>query len=195
VAYHLFGYVLGTVYGNLGWVITQTMRRDAASITDDVQRRSAHIHWPGDVNPDRADLFAHNDIVVNAPADVIWSHLVRASAWPSWYSNASDVVVNAPDELLGPSVTFDWVTFGASIHSTVHEFEPGSRIGWYGTTSQWLAYHTWLLMPRPDGSTYVVMEETGDGASPRALTAANPGHMHRGHDLWNISLKFLCESQ
>jgi hypothetical protein len=83
VAYHLFGHVLGTVYGNLGWVITQTMRRDAASIADDVQRRSAHIHWPGDVNPDRADLFAHNDIVVNAPADVIWSHLVRASAWPS----------------------------------------------------------------------------------------------------------------
>ena len=53
------------------------------SITDDVERRSAHIHWPGDVNPDRADLFAHNDIVVNAPADVIWNHLVRASAWPS----------------------------------------------------------------------------------------------------------------
>jgi hypothetical protein len=50
-------------------------------------------------------------------------------------------------------------------------------------------------MPRPDGSTYVVMEETGNGASPRNLAAANPGHMHRGHDLWNISLKFLCESQ
>ena len=106
------------------------------SITDDVQRRSAHIHWPGDVNPDRADLFAHNDIVVNAPSGI-----------------------------LGPGVTFDWVTFGASIQSTVHEIEPGSRIGWYGTTSQWRAYHTWLLMPRPDGSTYVVMEETGDGAS------------------------------
>jgi len=49
-------------------------------------------------------------------------------------------------------------------------------------------------MPRPDGSTYVVMEETGDGANPRKLAEANPGHMHRGHDLWNISLKFLCES-
>jgi hypothetical protein len=24
--------------------------------------------------------------------------------------------------------------------------------------------------------------------------ATRPGHMHRGHDLWNISLKFLCES-
>jgi hypothetical protein len=38
------------------------------------------------------------------------------------------------------------------------------------------------------------MEETGSGLNPKKLAAANPGHMHRGHDLWNISLKFLCES-
>jgi hypothetical protein len=57
-----------------------------------------------------------------------------------------------------------------------------------------LAYHSWLFEPRDAASTYVVMEETGGGASPRKLAAANPGHMHRGHDLWNISLKFLCES-
>ena len=82
----------------------------------------------------------------------------------------------------------------ADIHSTVREFESASRIGWYGTTDHWLAYHTWLLMPRPDGSIYVVMEETGDGANPRKLAETNRGHMHRGNDLWNISLKFLCES-
>ena len=164
------------------------------SITDDVQHRSAHIHWPADADPDHADLFAHNDIVINAPAEVIWDRLIRAAAWPDWYSNAASVTVNDPGGVLGPGITFDWVTFGADIHSTVHEFEPASRIGWYGTTDHWLAYHTWLLMPRPDGSTYVVMEETGDGLNPRKLAEANPGHMHRGHDLWNISLKFLCES-
>jgi hypothetical protein len=82
----------------------------------------------------------------------------------------------------------------APIHSTVHEFEPAARIGWYGQTDQWLAYHTWLLEPRDESSTYVVMEETGTGANPRKLANTNPGHMHRGHDLWNISLKFLCES-
>jgi hypothetical protein len=38
------------------------------------------------------------------------------------------------------------------------------------------------------------MEETGSGLNPKKLAASNPGHMHRGHDLWNISLKFLCES-
>ena len=124
----------------------------------------------------------------------IWEHLIRATAWPDWYSNASDVTVNASSGLLGAGVTFDWVTFGAHIHSTVHEFEPTARIGWYGETDQWLAYHTWLLEPRDEGITYVVMEETGTGLNPRKLAGSNPGHMHRGHDLWNISLKFLCES-
>jgi hypothetical protein len=55
-------------------------------------------------------------------------------------------------------------------------------------------YHTWLLEPREEGTTYVVMEETGTGVNPRKLADSNPGHMHRGHEVWNISLKFLCES-
>jgi len=38
------------------------------------------------------------------------------------------------------------------------------------------------------------MEETGTGVNPKELADSNPGHMHRGHDLWNISLKFLCET-
>jgi uncharacterized protein YndB with AHSA1/START domain len=164
------------------------------SIIEDIQRRSAHIHWPQGIVPEQADLFAHNDIVIAAPPGKIWEHLIHATAWPDWYSNASDVTVNASSGLLGAGVTFDWITFGAHIHSTVHEFEPTARIGWYGETDQWLAYHTWLLEPRDEGTTYVVMEETGSGLNPRKLAGSNPGHMHRGHDLWNISLKFLCES-
>jgi hypothetical protein len=38
------------------------------------------------------------------------------------------------------------------------------------------------------------MEETGMGPAARHLAQINPGHMHRGHDLWNISLKFACET-
>ena len=121
------------------------------SIIEDIQRRSAHIHWPEGIVPEQADLFAHNDIVIAAPAGKVWEHLIQATAWPDWYSNASRVTVNSPSGLLGPGVTFDWTTFGANIHSTVHEFEPTARIGWYGETDQWLAYHTWLLEPRDDG--------------------------------------------
>jgi hypothetical protein len=152
------------------------------SIIEDIQRRSAHIHWPQGIVPEQADLFAHNDIVIVAPPGKIWEHLIHATAWPDWYSNASDVAVNASSGLLGAGVTFDWITFGAHIYSTVHEFEPTARIGWYGETDQWLAYHTWLLEPRDEGTTYVVMEETGSGLNPKKLAGSNPGHVHRGHD-------------
>ena len=65
------------------------------SIIEDIQRRSAHIHWPQGIVPEQADLFAHNDIVIAAPPGKIWEHLIHATAWPDWYSNASDVTVNA----------------------------------------------------------------------------------------------------
>jgi hypothetical protein len=39
------------------------------------------------------------------------------------------------------------------------------------------------------------MEEKGTGHAARHLARTNPGHLHRGHDLWNISLKFACEGQ
>jgi hypothetical protein len=125
------------------------------SIIADIQRRSAHIYWPDGIVPEQADLFARNEVVIAAPPGKIWHHLIRPTAWPEWYSNASDVTVNAPGGLLGAGVTFDWTTFGARIHSSVHEFEPMASIGWYGQTGQWLGYHSWLLEPRDEGTTYV----------------------------------------
>ena len=66
------------------------------SIIEDIQRRSAHIHWPQGIVPEHADLFAHNDIVIAAPPGKIWEHLIHATAWPDWYSNASDVTRQRP---------------------------------------------------------------------------------------------------
>jgi hypothetical protein len=71
------------------------------SIIADIQRRSAHIYWPDGIVPERADLFAHNEVVIAAPPGKIWHHLIRPTAWPEWYSNASDVAVNASGGLPG----------------------------------------------------------------------------------------------
>lgn len=38
------------------------------------------------------------------------------------------------------------------------------------------------------------MEEIVMGNGAQHLDQINPGHMHRGHDLWNISLTFACEA-
>jgi hypothetical protein len=163
------------------------------TIHDDITHRSADIHWPDGLTPTDSDLFAHNEIAIRAPAEQIWQHLIAATAWPWWYSNAANVIVNDPSELLAASVSFDWTTFGLQISSTVAEFVPPVRLGWYGNGEGLHAYHTWLLVPRED-TTYVVMEEIGLGDGAKQLARTNPGHMHRGHDLWNISLKFLCET-
>jgi hypothetical protein len=163
------------------------------TIQDDITRRSADIQWPDGLTPTDADLFAHNEIVISAPPPQIWRHLIAAPAWPGWYSNSANVVVNDPAGLLAAGVSFDWTTFGLQISSTVAECVPQVRLGWYGNGEGLRTYHTWLLMPRGD-STYVVMEEIGLGDAAKRLARTNPGHMHRGHDLWNMSLKFLCET-
>ena len=73
------------------------------SVIEDIQHRSAHIHWPEGIVPEQADLFAHNDIVIAAPPAKIWEHLVHAAAWPDWYVNARNVTVNAPGRLPAPA--------------------------------------------------------------------------------------------
>ena len=116
-------------------------------IHDDLIERSVNIHWPDGYDPDHADLFAHNTTIIDAPARTIWAKLTAAAAWPTWYSNASDVVVNDPSGTLSEGVTFDWTTFGLKIASTIAEYIPHTRIGWHGTGDQLRAYHTWLLIP------------------------------------------------
>jgi hypothetical protein len=54
-----------------------------STIKDDLIERSVNIHWPDGFDPDRADLFAHNAIVINASADRVWAKLIAAEAWPA----------------------------------------------------------------------------------------------------------------
>jgi hypothetical protein len=64
------------------------------TIHDDLIERSVDIRWPDGFDPDHADPFEHNAVVINAPANSVWAKLIAAAAWPTCYSNASDVVIN-----------------------------------------------------------------------------------------------------
>ncbi len=166
---------------------------DNLQIQEDILHRSADIHWPTGFIPTAADVFVHNEILIQAPPEQIWQHLIEASAWPQWYSNAADVVMNEPAQVLAEGVTFEWTTYGFLISSTVAEFVPYSRLGWYGAEEDLSAYHAWLLVDHGE-RTHAVMEEIDLGGGAKRLAQTNPAQMHRGHDLWNISLKFLCDS-
>lgn len=162
----------------------------------DLRARSQEVHWPKDFEPEHAALFAHNEAHIDAPCDVVWRQIINARSWPDWYPNAHDVTLLGGARELTPGSRWRWQTFGLSIESQVHEFVPGSRLGWFGgTPGQAPAfYHTWLLAPHGTGCL-VTMEEAGVGPGAATFRRADESRMHRGHTLWLATLAWVSEGR
>lgn len=181
-----------------GWARANAQNEKASIMTmkDDLAARSHDIHWPQGFDPAKADLFAHNAVVVNASCEQAWRHIIDAARWPQWYPNAGDVALLGGATLLGEGVVWRWTTFGFSIESRMNEFVPFSRIGWFGYEpgAQPSFYHTWYLTPAGNGCR-VVTEEVGMGPAAIHLRETNESLLHRGHDLWLATLKWMAESR
>ena len=166
------------------------------SMKDDLAHRSPDIHWPTGFEPEKADLFAHNELIINAPCERVWTHIIEASQWPSWYPNSKDVQIQGEDLVLRDGTLFRWTTFGLAIESKVHEFELNRRLGWYGYVpgAEPSFYHSWYLAPTGT-MCHVVMDEAGVGQDAAALRKSDETLMHRGHDLWLATLKWVAEAK
>jgi uncharacterized protein YndB with AHSA1/START domain len=170
----------------------QTVHADQVSA--DLKNRSLAIHWPARLNPNNASAFAHNEIVINAGCAEVWALLIDAKAWPSWYSNSSNVnMVGARNEL-GANTQFVWTTFGLTVHSRVNEFVPDSRVGWFADGAGVSAYHTWILFPEKKGCR-VVTEEASTGEAVVSASRSNPAYLHEGHAIWLEELKRYAEGK
>ena len=165
------------------------------TMKDDLANRSRDIHWPAGFDPAKADLFAHNELVIHAPCERVWQHIIDATKWPEWYPNAKAVqIMNGT--VLGQGSVFRWTTFGLPIESKVNEFVPYRRMGWYGYApgTDPSFYHTWFLTPTSDGCS-VVTDEVGIGKDAAHLRETDESLMHRGHDLWLATLKWMSEGK
>jgi uncharacterized protein YndB with AHSA1/START domain len=166
-----------------------TMRQDLAS-------RSPDIHWPESFSPDQADLFSHNELRIEASCERVWKHIVEAAKWPQWYPNSADVQIEGGGDELKAGSVFRWTTFGLPLESRINEFTPYSRIGWYGYApgEKPSFYHTWYLKAAGGGCS-VVTDEVGMGPSAVHLRESDESLMHRGHDLWLATLKWMAEGK
>jgi hypothetical protein len=118
---------------------------------------------------------------------------VKASSWPNWYPNSHNVrLLNSPEGRLHPNSRFSWNTFGVHVDSRVHEFIPTSRVGWFGDSKDTKAYHSFFLEKVRTGC-HVVTEEVVKGRGAIEVRRKDPQAMHRGHELWLISLKRVSE--
>jgi Polyketide cyclase / dehydrase and lipid transport len=173
----------------LGKATAMTMQHDLAT-------RAKAIHWPEGFDPQKADLFSHNSLLVHSNCEKVWSHIVDAGKWPQWYPNAKDVALLNGAKVLGDGTIWRWTTFGLPLESRVHEYVPYTRLGWYGYApgAQPIFYHTWFLTPQ-GADCMVVMDEAGIGKDAAHLRETDGSLMHRGHDLWLATLKWVAESQ
>jgi hypothetical protein len=167
----------------------------ADQVTQDLKHANPHIHWPSGFSPTTADLYAHNEIMIDAPVGIVFRHIQEAEKWPEWYVNSQNVVIHSNEKLLKKDTEWDWDTFGVHIKSHINEFAVNSRIGWFGNGTGMRAYHTWYLIPKSENRTYVVMEECVYGAGAKDLRQKDPAAMHRGHQLWDTTLKALSEKK
>jgi len=146
--------------------------------------------------PEKADLFAHNDLIINASCERVWTHIIEASRWPTWYPNSKDVEIQGGHPVLRDGTEFRWTTFGLAIESKVHEYVLNQRLGWYGYVpgAKPSFYHSWYL--EPEGTMcHVVTDEAGIGRDAAGLRKSDETLMHRGHDLWLATLKWVAEAK
>lgn len=146
-------------------------------------RASEGIRWPEEFSPARSPIHVRNELVMLAQPQAVWSWLVRARDWPSWYSNSKNVRIDGDAADLAQGSTFRWRTFGVSLVSRVEEFLPVERIAWNAQGLGVWAYHAWLILPTASGCT-VVTEETQRGFVARTGRLLMPRRMERFHQVW-----------
>jgi uncharacterized protein YndB with AHSA1/START domain len=141
------------------------------------------VSFPNGKRRSESAIFAHNELIIAAPAERIFAALVRATEWPAFYGNAKNVVIegNATELTLGAQ--FHWTTFGVRVHTTIEELVPNRRLGWSGHALGSTAYHGWVIEPK-DGGCLVVTEETQQGFVPRVLRFFLRGGLLKWHQRW-----------
>jgi hypothetical protein len=145
----------------------------------------------------KADLFSHNELLIGASCERVWKYIIEATKWPDWYPNSKEVrILGDGGAVLKQGTTFQWTTFGLPLESRINEFVPFSRIGWFGYApgTPPSFYHTWFLTAK-DGGCRVVTNEVGMGSAAAHLRETDESLMHRGHDLWLATLKWMAEAK
>lgn len=162
----------------------------------DRARRDNAIHWPAAYDPSVAPVFSHNELLIHSDCHKVFERLADAPAWPSWLVIVKDVANETPGTKdLG--ALYRLKIFDSPIQSRVVEYVANQRISWipFGadeTEQRHGHYHAWRLVPQ-ESSCLVITEETGIGPGDRKDPAAGSHLMHKAHELWLDSLRYVSE--
>ena len=96
---------------------------------------------------------------VNAPLATVWDLHTDIAGWARWNPNVDRVEFSGP---LTPGASFDWLTHGLDITSTLFQVVRGERIVWGGPANGIDGVHVWAFEEH-DGVVTVHTEESWSG--------------------------------
>ena len=156
----------------------------------------SEIIWPAKYTPGTTDNYVSNEVIVTGlTATAVWEYLNNTAAWPTYYSNASDIVLHDRSGTeLGEGVRFRFTTFGLVVEAEVTEWVPPAagqpaRIAWRawvdGPPEKALdVLQAWLIEDRPGGRVRVLTQESQIGKPAGEMARAKPNPMLNAHQDW-----------
>lgn len=154
------------------------------------------INWPEEFRPDQSAVHVRNELEIAAPASTVWSWLIHAHLWPTYYNNSHNVVFLTDKEstILRENTRFTWRTFDVNLVSQVREYVENERISWDARGLLGLyVYHAWLIVPKDDEHCLVITEETQHGLPARLGKFFCPSRMHTQHQHWLEQLQVMAK--
>jgi hypothetical protein len=177
--------------------------------------RSPEVHWPTPMFNGAAEIFAHNQIVINASCEKVWDRLIHAEQWPHWCSYCGKVTISGGSQVLQKNARFTWVsadipqllpildqTPADRVDSLVIECDPPNRLGFRTFGRAWTihgplvcSYHNWFIKPLGPKKCLVTFEEVATGVAARFERGNYPEFTHLSHDHWLEGLKRISETR
>lgn len=172
------------------------LEAQSSELQADRAQRDLAIRWPSAYDPSVAPVFSHNELLIHADCHNAFSRLADATSWPNWLVIVKDVASETPGTV-GQGALYRLRIFNSPIQSRVVEFVPDQRISWipFGadeTEARHGHYHAWRFVPQA-ANCLVITEETGIGPGDRKDPAAGSHLMHKAHELWLDSLRYISE--
>lgn len=154
---------------------------------------SNSINWPEEFDPEKAKFFVYNEIEINATPQIVWSILLAAEEWPTWYPGAKNVDVLDNSNQLSLNVAFNWETMGLKFQSVVKEFAPNSRLSWQSYKKSISGYHAWVIIPTSAGCK-LITAESQHGWMTLMEKMFQPNKLLKYHDTWLLEIKKKAEA-
>ena len=167
------------------------------SVKKSVERsypNSKEILWPEDYKPEESKFFVHNEIDIEASPESVWSVLIQADEWETYYEGASNLKLrDNTDGRLTENAVFSWKTMGLDFTSTIQEFEAPYRLSWESDKKSIRGYHAWLIIPTEKGCQ-LITSEAQHGFMTLLQKVFVPNKLERLHDEWLAQIKHKSEN-